>query len=150
MLTFRQEAYSDAVDEAQPLLVDHWHEIALNKDTVPLEPDWERYRQLERAGVLNLTTARDDGELVGYALYIVAANLHYRGLVVADSDVFFLDRRYRRGSAGLRLLQAAEDNLVAAGVGRIVNRVKIHHDVGPIFLRLGFTPIERVYSKLVR
>jgi len=147
MLTFQQERFSDAIDEAQPLLVDHWHEIALDKDTVPLEPDWEKYRRLEQAGLLNVTTARDDGRLVGYACYIVAPSLHYRSLSVADSDVFFLSREHRRGAAGLGLLRAAEDHLVAAGVGRIVNRVKIHHDVGPLFVRLGFRPIEHVYSK---
>ncbi len=150
MIRYQQEALADCIHEAQPLLLDHWHEIALDKGKVPLEPDWDKYRLLDQAGVLNLTTARDGTRLVGYALYILANNLHYRTLKVADSDVFFLAKAYRQGCTGLGLLKAAEANLIAAGTDKIINRLKLHYDVGAIFERLGYRPIERVYAKLVR
>ena len=45
-----------------------WDEIALNKATTPLDPDWNTYLALERAAALHVTTLRRDGELIGYAM----------------------------------------------------------------------------------
>ena len=149
-LDFHHETFSEAIEEARPLLVEHWREIAQDRDTVPLEPDWHTYRLLERAGLLDITTARDHGRLVGYACYIVAPNLHYQSLTVAEADIFFLRPEYRQGWTGFRLLQAAERHLVAAGASRILNRFKTDHDLGPLFRRLGYRPIEHVYAKTVR
>lgn len=150
VLDFRHEAFSDAIEEARPLLVEHWREIAADQDTVPLEPDWQKYRVLEQAGLLNVTTARDGGRLVGYACYVVGSNLHYKSLIVAEVDIFFLRREYRQGWAGVSLLREAERHLAAAGARRIVNRFKTNHDLGPVFRRLGYRPIEHVYVKTVR
>ncbi len=149
-LDYRHETFSAAIDEARPLLVEHWREIAIDQETVPLEPDWHKYRVLEQAGLLDVTTARDCGRLVGYACYIVGANLHYKSLLVAEADIFFLKKEHRHGWAGFRLLQAAERNLAAAGIHRIVSRFKTSHDLGPVFRRLGYRPIEHVYVKTVR
>ncbi len=151
MLTFRVETLAAVRDEAAPLLRRHWEEIALNRDTVPLDPDWQAYDRVEAAGLLHITTARNDaGGLVGYAVYFVVPNLHYRSLRVAETDIFWLVPEHRRGLAGLRLLRAAEAHLAALGVNKIVSKVKLHHDTGPLFERLGYTAIERVYAKMVR
>jgi hypothetical protein len=88
--TLAQERLSEIRHEAMPLLLRHWGEIALNQATTPLDPDWEAYRRLEDAGVLHVTTLRVDGELIGYVSFLVAPNLHYRTVVVATDDVFFL------------------------------------------------------------
>jgi GNAT superfamily N-acetyltransferase len=149
-LDFQHETFSAAIEEARPLLVEHWREIAPDQDTVPLQPDWQKYHLLERAGLLDVTTARDGSRLVGYACYVVGPHLHYKSLIVAEADIFFLRKGYRHGWAGFRLLQEAERNLAAAGVNRIVNRFKANHDLGPVFRRLGYRPIEHVYAKTVR
>ena len=54
------------------LAPDHWEEVANNKDTIPLDIDWERYRALDDDGSLHVLTARDDGELVGYVMHVIA------------------------------------------------------------------------------
>lgn len=149
MIEFEAERPSLVREEMQALLLAHWHEIALNKDVVPLDPNWGLYDTLEAAAVLHLTTARLDGALVGYAAYVIGPNLHYRSLIVAESDVFYISPAHRRGMTGARLIQAAERHLIAVGVNKIVHRVKLHKDVGALFERLGHVPIERVYAKLV-
>lgn len=149
MITHQVELLADVKGEAVPLLRRHWEEIALNKDVVPLDPDWDMYLRMEAAGFFHATTARLDGALVGYAAYFLSRNLHYRSLFVAESDIFWLAPEHRQGMAGVRLLQAAERHLAAIGVNKVVNKVKLHHDVGAVFERLGYAPIERVYAKLL-
>ena len=149
MLIFQVERIADIHEEAGPLLLEHWEEIAVDKDSVPLDPDWPTYFNLDSAGAVHCVTARDGGKLIGYAVYFVIPSLHYRGLLVADSDIFWLSPEHRKGLTGVRLLKFAEETLVLRGVNRIVNKVKIKHDVGAIFERMGYEPFERLYMKKV-
>jgi GNAT superfamily N-acetyltransferase len=146
-MEFSEETLSQCLDEARPLLVDHWENIALNKDTIPLNPLWNIYEKLEETGNLKIITARQDEKLVGYAAYVISPSLHYSSEIIADADVFWLDPNHRKGMAGMRLFKHAEKVLKSYGVTRILNKVKIHFDVGKVFERMGYNPIERVYSK---
>lgn len=147
-VVFRTELLRDVRAEAMPLLRQHWEEIALNRDRVPLDPDWEMYDLIERAGRFHVTTARRDGSLVGYASYFVGQNLHYRSLHQAESDIFFLGRPERRGLCAMRMLDAAEASLRARGVNKFIYRTKDHFDLGPLLLRRGCVLIEHVYARL--
>lgn len=148
-LTFQTEKLFDVKGEALPLLARHWEEIALDKETVPLDPDWDLYRKIEDAGIYHVTTARKDGRLVGYAAYVLSGNFHYRSLYEAVVDIFFLAPELRKGSAGMRLLQAAEQALVAKGVNKIVTKDKLHFSLAPLMKRMGYRAIETVYIKRV-
>ena len=66
MIEFKEEGYDDVINEILPLLEGHWQEIALNQDTIKLNPDYEQYKVLFKAGAMRMVTAREDGELVGY------------------------------------------------------------------------------------
>jgi GNAT superfamily N-acetyltransferase len=150
-LMFQVEPFSAVIDEAVPLLQRHYEEIALNKATTPLAPDWSAYATLEAAGFLHIVTARDEGKLVGYSAYIVGQrNLHY-DFQMAETDIFYLAPEYRKGMAGVALLKFSETSLRAIGVQRIVTKTKLspEHDLGPLLERLGFSPIERVYTKVL-
>lgn len=149
MLTFQVERLSDVRAEAEPLLLRHWDEIALNKDKVPLDPDWAMYERLESMGMVSLTTARDDGRLVGYYCNLIAGDPHYRSLKTAECDVYWVANEYRGAGVGARLIRASEANGIAMGANKFRTRVKLDHDHGRLFEALGYKPIERVYSKLV-
>lgn len=146
MLTYRREKLSSIREEIAPLLEKHWDEVAIEKDTVPLSPDWPMYELLENCGALVCITARHCGELVGYASYVLSRHLNY-DLRVADCGPFFLDPVFRKGMAGVNLFRAAEIMLKDMGVDRVVHKVKLSLDVGSIFERMGYKPIERVYVK---
>ena len=146
-MQFATESLYDVMDEVAPLICRHWEHIALDKDTIPLKPDWDVYKNLQDLGKLNITTAREAGELVGYAVYIVAQSLHYSEEVFADADIFWLSPEHRKGTAGMRLFKHAEASLKDSGVTKVFNKVKLHFDVGRVFERMGYQPIERVYAK---
>lgn len=147
MLNYRREKIADIKDELLPLLEKHWREIALEQNTVKLDPDWASYDLLDASGVLCLVTARHHGELVGYVVYLIVNSLHYKNLRVADCDLFWLDPTFRKGMAGVNLFRAAEVILTGENVNRVTNKVKLYHDVGRVFERMGYTPIERTYMK---
>jgi GNAT superfamily N-acetyltransferase len=149
MMVFAQEKLSEIRDEAMPLLLRHWQEIALNQATTPLDPDWKTYKLLEDAGALHVTTLRDHGELIGYVSFVISPNLHYRTVVVAVDDIFWLAPEHRKGLLGRRLLKAAHEAVIRAGATKIVHHHKDHLDIGPLFRSLGFTMIEHVYSKVL-
>jgi len=46
-MNFALENLAKVRREIEPLLQEHWEEIALNKDTIKLNPDWREYARLD-------------------------------------------------------------------------------------------------------
>lgn len=142
------EPWSVLTPEDKKLCERHWEEIAHNKDKIKLDPDWERYEGMAKAGVLHLTTARREGVLVGYVVYFLVYHVHYRKSLTAIADVLYLVPEERLGRTGIRLLQQSEESLKGMGVQRIIQNVKIDKDWSPILTHLGYKPFERLYTKV--
>lgn len=147
-LSFCWEPFPAIAPELPPLFLRHWREVALNQDEIKLDPLWDTYARLAMAGVLRVLTARAEGVLVGYHFILVLPHLHYGGILAGETDMFWLDPAYRGGLAGYRLLRLARDDLKATGVKWHKVSVKRHKPLGPLMKRLGYTPIETVYSKV--
>jgi GNAT superfamily N-acetyltransferase len=148
-LSFQVEAFSEVIDEAKPLLLRHWEEIALDKENVPLDPNWARYAELEQLGALSVVTARENGRLVGYSCMLLAPGLHYQSCYEARMDIFWLAPEVRGRMGGLRLFRAVEQELKRRGVQRVYVGSKLHRDVGRLFMALHYRPIETWYSKMI-
>jgi GNAT superfamily N-acetyltransferase len=148
-LSLAVEQFSQVIEEAKPLLFRHWEEIALDKERVPLDPDWQRYAQLEAMGALSVVTMRERGRLVGYSCMVVQPGLHYRSCLEARMDIFWLAPECRGRMGGVRLFRAVEKELQRRGVKRIYAGSKLHKDVSRLFEALGYTPIERWFSKWI-
>lgn len=149
MPEFAQEFLHNVENDAQELLEAHWREIAINQDKIQLNPDWGAYDELEGAGKLRIFTAREAGKLVGYFVVIVGANLHYRDHVFAVNDILFLAKEHRRGHTGKRLIKFAESCLKADGVSVLTINTKTHKPFDVLMTYLGFSCVERVYSKFI-
>ena len=74
---------STCTRDAKKLIPLHWDEVALNKDKIHLNPDWDVYESLEKDGKFKIFTARDDTKLVGYFAVIVSTNPHYKDHISA-------------------------------------------------------------------
>lgn len=149
MITYQQEFLATARPDAQKLLEAHWEEIALNKGKIALNPDWEAYEALESSGKLKIFTARDDDRLIGYFVVIVGVNLHYKDHVFAVNDILYLDKEYRKGRTGLKLIKFAEKCLKEDGVSVLSINTKVHKPFDSLMEYMGFNLIERVYSKYI-
>jgi len=149
-IEYKQEFLSTIEADIKNLLVDHWEEIALNKENIKLNPNWEAYYEIESKGKLSFFSVRDNGVLVGYFVAFVDNNIHYQDHVFATNDVIFIDKKYRKSSVGANLIRFAEECLRDDGVSVLVINTKIHQPFDELLDHLGFNNIERVYSKYLK
>jgi GNAT superfamily N-acetyltransferase len=149
MIEYKEETYGQVIDEIKPLLEDHWEEIALHKDTIKLNPDYDRYEKMFKSGQMRIVTARDDGKLVGYCILMLYHHIHYKDQFMAMDDIFFIAKDYRKGLTGVKLFIKTEEIMKQYGVKKLSMNVKVHQDVGPIFERLGYKETERMFTKMI-
>lgn len=149
-MKFALENLAKVRREIEPLIKQHYDDIALNKDIIKLNPDWEGYARLDNINALRVYTARKDGELVGYFVVIVSKSLHYRDHLFANNDIIFLAKSARKGLTGVKLIKYAIESLAAEGITKLHINTKAHQPFDAILERLNFEEIERVYSLVLR
>lgn len=151
MLTAHVEPLMSQIDELKQLFDTHYNELALNRDKVPLSPQWHAYVQKEQAGQTVYVTLRDAGELIGYIVAFVAPGLHYSTCLTCHMDILFVkpDRRDAGAKGVLMMIDRLEQELKRRGVQRWFMGTKLHKDIGAIFKRRGFEPVEMTYCKWI-
>jgi len=149
MISFRPITVAEFRRESPAILAEHYDELTRDKDVVKLAPNWEGYESLERAGKLYTISAWDDGELVGYSVFLYGTSLHYRETMFAVNDVLFLRASHRVGSTGLRLIRECEKQLAVLGVKKIIWRVKYGTTMEKLLPRMGYESEEHTFTKLL-
>jgi GNAT superfamily N-acetyltransferase len=138
-------------EEGMTLFREHWEEIALYRDDIPLDPFISGYLALAAKDLLLVITARRDGILVGYSVFFLHPyHPHYKSCPYAMNDVLFVTKRERGGTLGMRLIKSSEVFLREKGYRRIFWHVKVQHDFGPLLKRLGYAAEDVVWGKLMR
>jgi GNAT superfamily N-acetyltransferase len=143
VISYQREQVGDVIEEIKPLLALHWREIAHYQD-IALDPDWEFYR---RAPAVRVYTARLDGELIGYGVFFLAPNRHYKQSIQAVQDILFLHPDHRGGRTGYRLIKFCDEQAKAEGAQAIYHHVKSAHDFGPLLGALGYELVDLIYAK---
>lgn len=146
MVTILIESFEDRLPELRPLLPLHYEELALDKDKVPLAPNYGVYIEREHHGQLMFMVARDRGELIGYFIGFVMPGLHYMTCLTLAMDIFYIHPEHRGNNTGILLFQAVEAEAKRRGVQRMIVSTKVHFSAAWLFKRLGYTEIEHVYS----
>lgn len=149
MITFALEDWFEVKDEMSVLWPAHWEEVAVNKDAIPLDPDFDAYAMLANAGMLHIVVARKEGRIIGYHFNIVKPHLHYRRSLSAFCDIYYIAPEYRTGRTPLRLFQFVEKTLKARGVQKAFTGTKLSLNAGPLFEFMGWTPTETLYIKMI-
>lgn len=149
MIKYQQEFLDTCEKDCQELIRLHWEEIAVNKDKIKLNPDWDAYHALEQNQRLKIFTARSEEELVGYFVVITGSNLHYKDHVFAVNDILYLRKEYRKGRTGIKLIKFAEKYLRDDGVSVLNINTKVHKPFDVLMEHMGFGLVERVYSKYI-
>lgn len=144
-MNYALETAAEVMDEIKPLLQKHWEEIAHYKD-IPLDPDYDQYFKIESVDALRIFTARDnDGVLVGYAIFFLRKNIHYKSSLQAVQDVLFIDP-LRRGF-GARFILWCDQQLKLMGVEVVYHHVKEAHNFGPMLERFGYEKVDLIYAR---
>lgn len=149
-IVFASERIIDVVEEIQPLLWDHYQEVALHKERIKLDPDWPKYFALEEQGSCIVFTMRDRGRLVGYAVFFVSPHIHYQACRAASNDIIYFDPEYRKGLNALRFIRFCEGCLRDyAMVTKVTWHIKPLHDWSPVLARMGYEQEEIVMGKVL-
>jgi GNAT superfamily N-acetyltransferase len=149
-MKYAVESLPDIKSELEPLLELHWHEIALNQDSIKLDPDWNTYLSMYRNRTAEFVTARTEGgHLVGYAVWFIKYHLHYKSTLWAYNDIIYLKPEYRKGRAGIGLIKASEEYMRILGVKKVQWHIKVSNDWSKILERFGYMNEETVMGKVM-
>lgn len=149
MITFQEEQFMDCIGEALPMLMDHYNEIALDQELIPLDIDFDGYIALQSCGKLYILTIRDEGKIIGYHSVIVSSSLHYKSTLFGDTDIFYVIPERRGGMLGIRMFKESERRLKQRGVKKVLipYKLHVHPYIGKILEILGYRKIEHLYAK---
>lgn len=146
MITCHIESFEQRLDELKTLLPEHYKELALNQDKVPLSPQYAVYIEREKRGELLFVVLRQAGELVGYFIGFIAPGLHYSTCLTCTMDIFYVRKDLRTGRAGVKLFQFVKQELTRRKVQRWFVGSKLHADASALFKYLKFEPCETYYT----
>lgn len=149
MMTFAVESLTENLESLKPMFPLHWQELALNKDQVPLDPQYDIYLARDARGEVMFIAGREAGEIMAYFVGFVAPGLHYKTCLTLTMDIFWVKPEYRGKSAGIRLFKTVEAEAKRRGVQRMFMGSKLHKDAGWLFEKLDYKPVETYYSKFL-
>lgn len=149
MITAQVEPFGPFLEEVKPMLQLHYEELALNKDKVPLAPQYEVYKARDDMGQVMVVTLREKGRLVGYFVGFIAPGLHYQTCLTLTMDIFWTHPDIRGGLAGVKLFRTVEKEAKRRGVHRIFYGSKMHKDASRLFEFLKMDAVETYYSKWI-
>ena len=150
-VTFAVESLEgDDFETFQSLQTAHYREVAGFRAVLDkLNPNWVQYKALEANGRLHLIKARAwNGGLIGYSAHLIHAHLHYKHVLVAEDDVFYVTPTMRGRGVARHMREFACATLKEKGVKLVLARVKptIPHTH---LEKLGYEVMETVYAKVL-
>jgi len=148
MVTYQTEEYESCIEEIKPYYNEHYNELSVTKEYA-LDPDYESYSNLARMELLKVITCRKNSVLIGYIYFILSKNLHYKTMLIASEDLYYLTKSERKGRVGIDMFKYAETYLRSIGVNRVMFSTKVHLDNSRLLEYLGYSFIEKMYSKLL-
>lgn len=146
MITYTVSNVVDCMQEVSKLLEAHYDELSVNKG-FKLNPDYKRYYIADKINQVKVILCKDDDVIVGYIVFFLMKDLHYQDCLLAAEDIYYLKPEYRKGRTGIKMFKFAEDYLKTIGVNLIKYSTKVHLDNSALFEYLGYTHIEKIFTK---
>lgn len=146
-LLFQVEKLHDVAGEIYLLLPRHLEELGAIRDAA-IDPQWDIYERSAVDGSLFILTARnEEGELVGYYVAFVEPHRHYKQVMTAFADLYYLHPDYRQGTEGLKFMRAMEEELTKRGVVVLFTTTTTREDKSAVLERLGYHKVEMKFMK---
>lgn len=152
-VTFSWERFTDCLPELAPMMERHGAEVSVKRSRAPLDINYELHCTYQLAGLLQLLTARRNGELVGYMMALVGPHLDYRSTRWCSIIKFYLAPECRVGWTAIHMFKAFERKMRELDVAVVNGTEAVRYTngrkyrVAKLFTRLGYRMIERVFSK---
>jgi hypothetical protein len=136
----------ECFDEISQMFQKHYEELSVTKQ-FNLNPDFITYWEADKRKILKVVTCENNNEIIGYIVYFIGLNLHYKDCLLATEDIYYLKPEYRKGSTGIKMFKFAEKYLKSIGVNMIKYSTKVHLDNSRLFEFLGCEFTEKVFLK---
>jgi GNAT superfamily N-acetyltransferase len=128
------------------LIALHHNEVA--KGFGVLDIDLELYFTLTSFDMFKVVVARtDDEELIGYMTFIIGANPHRKGKLIANQDAIFVHPDHRKSMLGIKLMKVSEKIVKERGCVGMIVASKTRNDISKLYERLGFNSYEYTFYK---
>ena len=149
---FYVENFEKWHQDAEWMFQAHYDELSLDKDQVKMGLHYQRYLEMEVAGMLHIVTIRlSDGKMVGYYLAMILPHMHYKDAgLMAYTDMYFIHPDYRVGGVGAKLMVFVEETFRRRGVVKAYITTKLRLDLSPMFEALGWKATDKVFTKFLR
>ena len=143
----KETSFRDIYLDSYSLLVEHREELTTNKKLMELNPDEDRYDKAEEDGVLLTLAAYEGDRLIGYSLTFIGSHLHYANFILANNDVIFVTKEFRKTKVGLQLIKETERLSKERGAAMVFWHAKENTALAALLPRMGCSVQDIIYSK---
>jgi GNAT superfamily N-acetyltransferase len=136
-VTFQQETFAGWYHDAQKLLAEHCYQIGEASDS-HMGKNLELMDRLDRAGVMQIITARSNGRMFGYLMTVFGPSLESVGGTEALNLTFFASPDFR--GLGMKLQRASAEALRKRGIDAVFLRAGVRGSgprLGTLYRRMG-------------
>lgn len=147
-MQFQEERLDDVLEELEPLLQEHYKEVAMYQDKIELNPDYDLYRLMERQGTLHILTARDP-DLQGYCVTFINKHPHYKDHKYAVNDIIYVSPEHRHTDVAYEMLKELERLMLLEGVSVMTFHMKHYKSFQTLMSARHFDPAEYLYTKYI-
>ena len=149
MIEIKEERWSNFWPDCLPLLKEHNDEIGELNQNMPLDPDIDTIAALDKAGIVQIVTAREDAAMIGYCTFTLGNSLMSRKILCGTQSIYFVKESKRNTDTWMRLYNESIKLMKAKGVKNIYPHHWLRGDsprLGVFFRRKGAIPIQSEYS----
>jgi GNAT superfamily N-acetyltransferase len=112
--------------------------------------NWGGYEAFDKTNMVLLMTAKDDGKLAGFAMYIMYVHPNHPRAFIGHCQFLIVPPAYRGKGLGRKLIECAMSELKQRGCTHIIHGRRMVYDVEPLFTKLGFDKFEESYIKEIK
>lgn len=149
MIELRTFSYKEQLPHLQELFVEHWEEIASDKQSRQLNPANEYFIALEEVNHLLCVGVFDGDKIVGYSVNVLAPDTHDCTKLLCMNDALYLSPNYRQGTRGIRLIKETEKQAKNRGIYGVLWHAKPNTSLDLLLDKMNYNVKDLLYIKEV-
>ena len=147
---FIREKFEHVIKEVEPMLEDHYKEVAMYTDKIALDPDYTVYKELQKQDKLWWFTWREEGEIKGYNVFMVQPHPHYKSTTYAMNDIVYIAPEQRHSTETVEFFKHCEEVLRSEAKADVITyHMKVLKTFQTLMTALEFDHAEHLYSKYI-
>lgn len=143
----KEISFKEYVSSMRDLFKDHWEEIASNKGKRNLHINENLFITIEEMGQLLTLGVFIENKLVGYSVNFLTIDTHDCTKKLCCNDAIYIDKKYRKGSLGLKLIKEVEKKAKERGCYATICHSKPNTSLDKLLERIDYTIKDFLYMK---